>query len=400
MPSKYLFSSFLLCPPNRVIYLDNNATTLIDPRVAEYVAQLHRVRLANPSSQHAAGRQARQYVEQAREDLLMACGGRSEGMSSDQFFFTSGGTESNNMAIFGFASNRPGKIIVSGIEHSSVLAAAQFLESRGREVRYLPSNASGMVDVNILRDWIRQDPAGTSCVSIMYANNETGVLQPVHEIGSLCRDAGIPFHTDAVQGFCKVPLSFREINADAMTITSHKLHGPLGVGGLVLRHGVTIPPHLFGGAQQLGLRPGTETPDLAAGFAFAVAIAQSELLDRARHMQSLRERFEAAMHQLGSSILIIGEQSPRLPHTSCIAFLGRDRQAVQISLDHQQIACSAGSACASGSSQPSHVLQAMGMETDAVKGAVRFSLSWETTVGDIDTAVEAIKRVLDRLMKR
>ncbi|MFN9716137.1 MAG: cysteine desulfurase family protein [Planctomycetota bacterium] len=383
-----------------MIYLDNNATTLIDPRVAERMAELHRLRLANPSSQHAAGRHARQFLEQAREDLLVACGGRTRGMASDQWLFTSGGTESNNMAIFGFAAIRSGCVIVSSIEHSSVLAAAQYLETQGREIRYLPCTGEGVVDLETLRAWIASDPNSIACVSVMFANNETGIIQPVGEIARLCRTAGIPFHTDAVQGFCKMPLSFQEIDADAMTVTSHKLHGPLGIGALILRHGTTIPPHHFGGAQQFGLRPGTETPALASGFATAVSLAQAELSDRSRRMLQLRERLESEVRRVAPQTMIVGESVSRLPHTSYIAFLGLDRQAIQIALDHQQIACSAGSACASGSSQPSHVLQAMRLPSDVLRGAVRFSLSWETTEQEIDSAVIAIQKAVGRLSKR
>ena len=381
------------------IYLDNNATTLIDPRVADHMASLYRARLANPSSQHAAGRHARQVIEQAREDLLVACGGRAQGMASDQVVFTSGGTESNNMAVLGFAAMRPGAIIVSSIEHSSVIAAAQYLESKGRTIRYLPCASSGIVDLEMLQQWIQNDPTGIACVSVMFANNETGVVQPVAEIGRMCRAAGVPFHTDAVQGFCKVSLAFEDLNADAMTVTSHKLHGPLGIGALVLRHGVNMLPHHYGGAQQLGLRPGTEMPVLASGFAMAVKLARQGLAERADHMKKLREFFEVEVKSIAPNARIIGSESPRLPHTCCIAFAGQDRQAIQIALDHQSIACSAGSACASGSSQPSHVLQAMRLDSDTVRSAVRFSLSWETTPQEIESTVAAIRSVLDRMTK-
>ncbi len=382
------------------IYLDNNATTLIDPRVAQHMGSLYEARLANPSSQHSAGRQARQVIERAREDLLVACGGNTIGMASDQILFTSGGTESNNMAIFGFAATRPGSIVVSAIEHSSVLGAAQYLETQGRSVRYLPCSSSGVVNADVLRQWIQEDSSPISCVSVMLANNETGVIQPVAEIGQICRAAGILFHTDAVQGFCKVPLSFQDMCADAMTVTSHKLHGPLGVGVLALRHGVTLPPHHYGGSQQLGLRPGTEMPVLASGFAKAVSLAQAELGARAAYMNELREYLESEVRRAVPAAIIVATDGTRLPHTSCIAFPGYDRQAIQIALDHQSVACSTGSACASGSSQPSHVLQAMRLPTEIIRSAIRFSLSWENTKQEIDATVAAITRVLDRLGRR
>jgi cysteine desulfurase len=380
-----------------VIYLDNNATTLIDPRVVEHMSQMHSERFANPSSQHSAGRKARKVLEIARESLLQACGARTVGMESDQLLFTSGGTESNNLAIFGLAANRPGCIVVSRIEHPSVLGAAEHLRLSGRTVRFLDCDRAGAVDVEQLRTLIEKERDGVACVSLMLANNETGVVQPVLEAGDLCRRAGIPLHTDAVQGFCKIPLNFRELCVDAMTITSHKLHGPLGIGALVLRHGVQLAPHHFGGFQQMGMRPGTEMPVLASGFATAVGLAKSDLSRRESHMRSLRLRFESAIREMVPWAVIAGEDSERLPHTSCIAFAGVDRQALQMALDQIGVACSTGSACASGSSQPSHVLQAMKFSPLEVQGAVRFSLSFETTTEEVDAALQKIGQALDRL---
>jgi cysteine desulfurase len=383
-----------------VIYLDNNATTLIDARVSEHMASLYRDRLANPSSQHALGRRSRQILEEAREDLLRACGGRTDGMDSDQLLFTSGGTESNNLAVFGFAAQKPGRVIVSSIEHSSVLAAAQHLETSGREVSYLPCEDSGVVNIERLREWLQHDAPRISVVSVMFANNETGVIQPVREIAHLCSSFGVPFHTDAVQGLSKVPLRLDEIGADAMTVTAHKLHGPLGIGALVLRKGVTLPPLHFGGSQQLGLRPGTEMPVLASGFRVAVAIGLGDSSARALHMDRLRRMMESRVKEMEPDALVIGESSDRLPHTSCIAFPGRDRQALQMALDHLGIACSSGSACASGSSQASHVLQAMRLAPEIIRGAIRFSLSFETSEDEVHQTLQALKKALDRIPRR
>jgi cysteine desulfurase len=382
------------------IYLDNNATTSLDPRVASVVNELMNERLANPASQHAFGRTARRVLESAREEILELAGARTRGMASDHLLFTSGGTESNNLAIFGLAQQRPGTIVVSSIEHPSVLAAAQFLEQQGREVIYLPCDSSGVIQLAPLTERIQNAPDSIALVSVMLANNETGVLQPIHQITHLCRPHAIPVHCDAVQAIGKIPLSFRELDVDAMTITAHKLHGPVGVGALLLRHSVKISPHHFGGFQQLGLRPGTESPVLAAAFAASVSIALTELSETNARMTRMRQRLEQSLTADLPNATILGIVSQRLPHTTSVAFPGIDRQALQLALDHAGIACSTGSACASGSSQPSHVLQAMGLPSDVIRGAVRFSLSRETTDEEIESAIAIITQVVRRLAPR
>lgn len=382
------------------IYLDNNATTSLDPRVASVVNELMNERLANPASQHAFGRTARRALESAREEILELAGARTRGMVSDHLLFTSGGTESNNLAIFGLAQQRPGTIVVSSIEHPSVLAAAQYLEQQGREVLYLPCDPSGVIQLAPLTERIHNAPDSIALVSVMLANNETGVLQPIQQITHLCRPHAIPVHCDAVQAIGKIPFSFRELDVDAMTITAHKLHGPVGVGALLLRHSVKISPHHFGGFQQLGLRPGTESPVLAAAFAASVSIALTELYETNARMTRMRQRLEQSLTADLPNATILGIVSQRLPHTTSVAFPGIDRQALQLALDHAGIACSTGSACASGSSQPSHVLQAMGLPSDIIRGAVRFSLSRETTDEEIESAIAIITQVVRRLAPR
>jgi len=382
------------------IYLDNNATTFLDPRVASVVTELMSKRLANPASQHSFGRTARRILESAREEILECTGARTHGMASDQLLFTSGGTESNNLAIFGLAQQRPGTIVVSSIEHPSVLAAAQFLQQQGREVIYLPCNTSGVIQLAPLVERIQRDPESIAFVSVMLANNETGVLQPIFDLTQYCRPHAIPVHCDAVQAIGKIPLSFRELDIDAMTITAHKLHGPVGIGALVLRHSAKIAPHQFGGFQQLGLRPGTESPTLAAAFSTSVSIAIKELTEANARMTRMRQQLEQSLMAELPKSSILGCESPRLPHTTSLAFPGIDRQALQLALDHAGIACSTGSACASGSSQPSHVLQAMGLPAELIRGAVRFSLSRETTDDEIESACSIITQVVQRLAPR
>ena len=382
-----------------VIYLDNNATTQIDPTVVERMHKLMQLRLANPSSQHAAGRQARQIVEHARESILMHCGGRTHGMASDQLLFTSGGTESNNLAIFGLTESKPGAIVVSTIEHPSVLAAAEYAGQQGREVRYLACSADGVVCLEQLEEWLATQSTSSSIalVSLMLANNETGVLQPVAQAAAMCRRAGVLIHTDAVQVLGKSDMDFANLDVDAMTITAHKLHGPVGIGALILRHGVELRPQSFGGFQQLGQRPGTETPVLAGGFETAVSNAKTNLAERVATMRRLRDFLQTSLLALIPSVILMGSEADRLPHTLSVAFPGVDRQALQLALDMAGIACSTGSACASGSSQPSHVLQAMGLDSLVVGGGIRFSVSAETLDSEIEQAVASLATIVPKL---
>lgn len=382
-----------------MIYLDNNATTQIDPAVVERMHALMQLRLANPSSQHAAGRQARQIVEHARESILMHCGGRTNGMASDQLLFTSGGTESNNLAIFGLTENKPGAIVVSTIEHPSVLAAAEYAEKQGREVRFLTCSTDGVVCLEQLEGWLAtQSTRGTiALVSLMLANNETGVLQHVAQAAAMCRRAGVLIHTDAVQVLGKSEMDFANLDVDAMTITAHKLHGPVGIGALILRHGIELSPQSFGGFQQLGQRPGTEMPVLTGGFEKAVANAKTRLAERVATMRRLRDFLQSSLLASVPSAIFVGFQADRLPHTLSVAFPGVDRQALQLALDMAGIACSTGSACASGSSQPSHVLQAMGLDSLVVGGGIRFSVSAETLDSEIEQTVAALATIVPRL---
>jgi cysteine desulfurase len=396
-------SEFLTAQPTAtiLIYLDNNATTKLSPEVIDRMTSLMHDQLANPSSQHAEGRRARQVVEQARETILKFCGARTIGMVSDSLLFTSGGTEANNLALFGLSKDRPGSIVVSAIEHPSVLAAAEVAASQGRQVHLLQVDSSGVASIHQLESLIEQHAKGDTIalVSLMLANNETGVLQLVREASRLCRNHGILIHTDAVQVIGKARLNFEELDVDAMTITAHKIHGPIGIAALILRHGVSIKPTAFGGFQQLGLRPGTEMPMLTGGFETAVHSATRDYVVRAQAMQLLRDSLQ---QQLESSIrhcTVVGRDADRLPHTLSVAFPGVNRQALQLALDMSGIACSTGSACASGSSQPSHVLQAMRLDPKVIQGGVRFSLSAQTSQAEIDETARQLARIVPSLCK-
>lgn len=358
------------------------------------------MRLANPSSQHSDGRKARRIVEQARDFILKQCGGRTVGMQSDQLLFTSGGTEANNLAILGLSDLHPGAIVVSKIEHPSVLEAAKKAASHGRIVHLLPVDENGITCLTSLQNLLDQHHKGTpiALVSIMLANNETGVVQPVREAAHACRAAGVLIHTDAVQVLGKVELDFKSLDVDAMTVTAHKIHGPVGIGALILRNGSQVAPRAFGGFQQLGLRPGTEMPVLAGGFEEAVLHATTDISSRTDTMKTMRDRLQCEIQKSLRNCFVAGELIERLPHTLSISFPGVDRQALQLALDLAGVACSTGSACASGSSQASHVLEAMHLPAEVVKGGIRFGVSTETTENEILTAASKLAELIPKLL--
>jgi cysteine desulfurase len=388
--------------PSTSIYLDNNATTAIDPRVVDAMTRVWAECGANPASQHAAGRRARRILEEAREGIGELLGAKTGGMDADQVIFTSGGTEANNLALLGLSTiptagtklgpgGSVGTVAISAIEHPSVTEASGELQRQGYPIQILPVDSNGIVQT---------EPADRNLprlVSVMLANNETGVIQPVGEIARICREKGCLVHTDAVQAVGKLPVNFRASGANAMTVAPHKFHGPLGIGALIVRNGINVQPRLFGGFQQAAARPGTENVALAVGFHESLRIAVSELSDRAARMRSLRDEFERQLSGELQPLVIIGQHSPRLPNTSCVSFPGLDRQALVMALDLAGVACSTGSACASGSSEPSPTLVAMGLAQDVIGGAIRFSLSAFTTADEMTEASRRICKAVKHL---
>lgn len=376
------------------IYLDNNATTIMTPEVAEAIATSSRQGYANPASSHHAGREARRRLETARDRISERLGARLSGMRADRLVFTSGGTESNNLALLGFAAARPGQIIVSSLEHPSVAAAADRLAAQGRQVVRLPADSVGRTDLASLPRLLEEP---TAIVSLMWANNETGVVQPLDEAARICRSAEVPLHSDAVQAVGKLAVDFARSGLTAITVNAHKLHGPRAIGGLLLTHDAQPEPLLLGGFQQLGVRPGTESVELAVGMETALAAAVDARQERAAGMETLRDRFESLVLEARPETMVIGKQAARLPHTSCLAFPGLDRQALLMQLDQRGVACSTGSACASGSSEPSPVLQAMGLPDEIIEGALRFSLSFQTTEDQVEQAAARLVAAIDQL---
>ncbi len=368
------------------IYLDHNATGQLLPEVQQVLADAYAQQFANPSSQHAAGRQARRVLDDARESIAEMLGAEL-GEQADRLVFTSGGTEANNLAIFGTAGSEPGRLIVSPTEHPTVLQPADRLRNRGWDVEFLRVDSDGRIDLDSLAHSLKS-PA--SLVAVMLGNNETGVLQPLDEVSHLCRAANVPLHCDAVQAVGKTPVNFRELGCATLSIAAHKLHGPRGIGALLVGPDVPLEPLLAGGHQELGIRPGTESVVLALGMQAALAAWHRDPAARALHLTELRDTFEAAILSGFPEAVVHAHQAPRLPHTSNIAFVGLNRQALLMAIDMAGIACSTGSACASGSTDASPTLIAMGCSVELLESSLRFSFGATNAPSDGKQAAERI----------
>ena len=380
------------------IYLDHNATTPTRPEVVEAMARCYAKGYANPASQHRPGQRARQALEDAREAIAEILGADLSGSPPDRLIFTSGGTEANTLAVVGIAraggGKRPGQVIVSAIEHASVIEPAEHLMEQGWRLDTLGVTPDGVVQVDRLPGLLTPE---TRLVSVMLGNHETGVLQPVSDLVPVSGEAGVPLHTDAVQVAGKLPIRFRALGVSAMTIAAHKFQGPLGIGALILRNGVPVEPILFGGHQQSGVRPGTESVALAVGMRTALELWRKEHEAHARRLTALRERFENRLRAGFPRLVVNGSRADRLPHTASIAFPGLDAQVLLMALDMAGVACSVGSACSSGSTELSPTLLAMGLAHEIVAGSLRFSLGATTTEAEIDEAVRRILSVVIEL---
>ncbi len=369
------------------IYLDNNATTPIDPAVLEVLSRASQDVFGNASSIHKEGQAARRLLEEARETV-----GRTLGAFGRDVVFTSGGTESNNAAIFGAIGATPhGHVVTTAIEHPSVIEVVNDLKNRGSEVTLVGCDRSGRIKSDDVVAAIRPD---TQLVTMMLANNETGVVQPVGDVAKVCRERGILMHCDAVQGLGKIAVDVEALQVDLLSVSGHKIHAPKGVGALFVRRGVTLAPHLVGGAQERRRRAGTENVPLAAAFG-AAAERASGVEDRQR-VEQLRDRFERAVKAGIPDVTVNGAGVPRVPNTSSITFAGADAEGIVIGLDLSGIAVSTGSACSSGRVEPSRVLLAMGLTSDEARSTIRFSLSRFTTAEEIDRVVEVLKEVVAR----
>jgi cysteine desulfurase len=381
------------------VYLDHAATTpMIGEAIATMMAEL--AHLGNPSSLHNAGRRARRVVEESREQIADAYGARPS-----EVVFTSGGTEADNLAVKGLywarraGSPRRRRVLVTAIEHHAVLDSAQWLASyEAAEVGWLPVDASGLLTPDVLRAAIAPDPGAVALISVMWANNEVGTIQPIAELAAAAREYQIPFHTDAVQAAGQVPVSFAASGADALTITGHKIGGPVGVGALLLGRGMEPVPVMHGGGQERDVRSGTLDAPAIAAFAVAARIAVKQQEEEAVRLAALRdELIERVLAAVPDAILNGAPPGPgRLPGNAHFSFPGCEGDALLMLLDAKGIACSTGSACTAGVAQPSHVLLAMGAGEGRARGSLRFSLGSTSTPDDVEALGAVIGEAVER----
>jgi cysteine desulfurase len=375
-----------------MIYLDNNATTRVDPRVLDAMLPYFSERFGNPSSRHEAGNTAADAVLRARRQVRALLGAAHE----SEVVFTSGGSEADAAAILSAARARPERraIVISAVEHAAVLAVARDLEAEGYAIREIPVDGEGRLDVTAFRAAMSPDVA---VASVMWANNETGAVFPVAELAEIARAAGVPFHTDAVQAAGKVPLDLAATAIDMLSLSGHKLHAPKGIGALYLRRGTRFRPLLRGGHQERGRRAGTENVPAIVAFGAAADLARRALAAEAGEVTRLRDRLEAGLLRRVPGCRVLAAGAPRLPNTSAVVFPGVEGEALLAFLDRAGVAASGGAACSAGAMTASHVPLAMGLNAAEARGMVRFSLSRETTADEIDRAVEAVADGVSRL---
>lgn len=375
------------------IYLDNNATTRPWPEVIETVAYHLQHSFANPGSRHAEGRQARKVLESSRETIASILGAQP-----DEVIFTSGGTEASNLALFGAAlSMTPGTIALTAGEHPATMEACKSLKPRGWELAVLPVDRDGRLRPLECDGTSPLWTGDIKVATVILAHNETGVIQDVRPLAATCRERGVFLHLDAVQAVGKIEVKFAELGATSLAFGAHKFHGPRGIGGLLLKKGVSLAPFEFGGHQESGRRPGTEMVALAAGMAKALELWHRDRHERTARLRILRDRLEAGLLDRCPWAVINGSREHRLPNTLNIAFPGLDGEAILVNLDLEELACSLGSTCASGSAEPAPALVAMGAPPEVYKASVRFTVGLENSLEEMDDAAERIGRVIVRL---
>lgn len=374
------------------VYLDHNATAPLDPQVLEAMMPYLREEFGNASSIHQWGRRARAALEDSRAKIATLLGAEK-----DCVVFTGGGTEADNLAIKGvaWANQEKGKhIVTSTVEHHAVLHTCEFLAKQGFEITFLPVDGKGRLDPEDLRKAIRPD---TILITLMHANNETGILSPLREFGQIAREKKVFFHTDAIQTFCKVPLNVEEDHVDLLSLSAHKIYGPKGVGALYIRKGTKMVAILHGGSQQRKRRPGTENVAGAVGFARAAELLFADQEKEGDRLAALRDQLQRNLAEKIPQVLLNGDPDHRLPGTLNMSFKFVEGESLILSLDMEGIAVSSGSACTSGSLEPSHVLLAMGIPHEVCHGSLRFSLGRGTTKEQIDYVLEVLPRIVARL---
>jgi len=379
----------------RLVYLDNAATTPVRPEVLEaMLPYLGAEAFGNPSSAHRFGRAARAGIEEAKRTIATVLGAEP-----NQVIFTSGGTEADNLAIIGAAlaareRGGPVRVAVSAIEHKAILAAAHAVTHLGGEEVILPVSSAGLVDEAALAAAIRR---GLAVVSVMWVNNEVGVIQPVAQLAERCRAAGVCFHSDAVQAFGKIPVSLSDVPCTLLTISGHKIGAPKGIGALIVRDRRAVEAIIHGGGQQFGIRPGTENVPGIIALGRAVELAAAEQAGSAARLQALRDDLERQLLAVVPDAVINAWHAPRAPHVTNVSIPGTDSEALLMHLDLAGIACSSGSACTTGAVEPSHVLTAMGVPPELGVAALRFSFGKENTAADVDTVIAALPKIVEKV---
>lgn len=377
----------------RKVYLDHSATTPVDEEVADLIRIYYTEKYGNPSSVHSFGREAKKALEEARLQVAALIGAKPE-----EITFTSGGTEADNLAILGMAEAGRGKgrhLIISAIEHHAVLETAEYLEKMGYELTILPVNAEGIVELDSVGQALRPD---TILVSVMHANNEVGAIQPIEEIGRIVREHGAVFHVDAVQTLGKIPVDVDKLGVDLLTMSAHKIYGPKGVGALYIRKGIRISSLLHGGGQEKKRRSGTENTPGIIGFGKACELAAQRMTEEAEKLKKLRDKLLNGIVERIDYVKINGPLGDlRLPNNVNVSINFVEGESLLLSLDMLGIAASSGSACTSGSLDPSHVLLAMGLSHEIAHGSLRFSLGRQNTEEDIDYVLENLPKIVERL---
>ncbi len=373
-----------------MIYLDNAASTAIHDDVFEEMLPFLKEAYGNPSSIHTVGRRASTGIQVSRKRIseLVNC-------LPEEIFFTSGGTESNNTAISGVASaNRGKRIITSSIEHDAVLEPCKRLEDDGYQIIYLPVDNRGLINPSDLEKSISED---TCLVSIMWANNEVGTIQPIAELAKICNEKKILFHTDAIQALGKTPIDLKEIGVDLLSVSSHKIYGPKGVGALFIRKGVKINPIILGGGQEKGFRSGTENVASIIGFGKAAELARLNLKKNLEHMKELRNHLIAKIQNEIPHVKLNGDSDKRLVNNMHLTFLGVKGEDLILKLDEHGIAASTGSACSVNRQRASHVLKAMGLDHEQIEGSLRLSLGIFNSKEEIDDTIKTLKKIISEL---
>lgn len=377
---------------SRRVYLDHAATTPVAARVREAMLPYLERKFGNPSSIHAFGREAAEAVEQGRQAVALLLGAQPE-----EIFFTSGGSESDTMALFGVfhaRQDRGNHVITTTIEHHAVLHACQALEKRGARVTYLPVDRHGLVSADQVAQALRDD---TILVSVMHANNEIGTIEPIAEIGRVCRERGVLFHTDAVQTVGHIPINLAQMSVDLLSLSAHKFYGPKGVGALYKRKGVRIAPLIYGGGHERGLRSGTENVPGIAGLGAAARLALEELSRESPRQAALRDRLLDGIEQSIPDVIRTGHPTQRLPNNASLCIRYVEGESILLNLDLAGIAASSGSACTSGSLEASHVLLAIGLEHDVAHGSLRLTLGRDTTEADVEYVLQTLPPIIARL---